>query len=80
MVAAGKTSEVALALAIGAGLMIVGGLTEIAFGVKAERRGLEGIAKPLTAVETAIRSGVARAGAAAFARTRPAQTQTLPGT
>jgi hypothetical protein len=33
--------------------MIVGGLIEIAFGVKAEREGLEAIAKPLTAVNTA---------------------------
>ncbi len=62
MVAAGKTSQVFLALAIGAGLMIVGGLVEIAFGVRAERRGLEGIAKPLTAVESTVRSGVSRAG------------------
>ena len=30
-----------LALAIGAGPMIVGGVAEIAFGVKAERRSLE---------------------------------------
>ena len=36
----------------------------------AERRRLEGIAKPLTAVEGAVRSGAARAGAAAR-RTRP---------
>jgi MFS family permease len=74
----GKTSDVFFALAIGAVLMIVGGVAELVFGVKAERMGLEGIAKPLTAVETAVRSGVARAGAAASARTRP--TQTLPGT
>jgi hypothetical protein len=30
-------------------------------GVRAERRSLEGIAKPLTAVESAVRSGVTRA-------------------
>jgi hypothetical protein len=33
--------------------MILGGLTELLFGVKAERRRLERIAKPLTAVKRA---------------------------
>jgi len=70
LVATGKTSEVFKALAIGAILMIIGGITEIAFGVKAERRRLEGIAKPLTAVETAVRRGVARVGSAAASPTR----------
>ncbi len=51
MIPTGKTSDVFLALAIGAVLMIVGGVVEIAFGVRAERRGLESIATPLTAVE-----------------------------
>ena len=50
MVATGKTSKVFEALAIGAVLMILGGITELIFGIKAERRRLEGIAKPLTAV------------------------------
>ena len=62
LIPTGKTSDVFVALAIGAGLMIVGGVAEILFGVKAERRRLEGIAKPLTAVESAVRSGVSRAG------------------
>ena len=53
LIPTGKTSDVFVALAIGSGLMIIGGLTEIVFGVKAERRGLEGIAKPLTAVDSA---------------------------
>jgi MFS family permease len=50
MVATGKASKVFEALAIGAILMILGGITELIFGVRAERRRLEGIAKPLTAV------------------------------
>jgi MFS family permease len=50
MVATGKASKVFEALAIGAILMIAGGVTELVFGVRAERRRLEGIAKPLTAV------------------------------
>ena len=33
--------------------MILGGIVELVFGVKAERRQLEGIAKPITAVEPA---------------------------
>jgi MFS family permease len=70
MVATGKASEVFKALAIGAILMIVGGLAEIAFGVKAERRRLERIAKPLTAA-VPLRQA-ARAGAAASRRTREA--------
>jgi MFS family permease len=70
----GSYGEVFRAMGLGAILMILGGLIEIAFGVKAERRRLEGIAKPLTAVESAVRSGVARAGAASAAgaaRLRP---------
>ncbi len=57
LIPTGKTSDVFVALAVGSGLMILGGLAEIAFGVKAERRRLEGIAKPLTAIDSAIRTG-----------------------
>jgi MFS family permease len=60
LIPSGKTSDVFVALAVGAGLMILGGIAEIAFGVKAERRRLEGIAKPLTAIETAVSSGKER--------------------
>ena len=74
LVPSGKTSDVFFALAIGAVLMIVGGVAEIAFGVKAERRSLEGIAKPLTAVETAVRSRAARVGATTASRTRKPRT------
>ena len=64
LVPTGNASDVFVALAIGAVLMIVGGVVELVFGVKAERRGLESIAKPLTAVESAARSGAARVGVA----------------
>jgi hypothetical protein len=50
--------------------MILGGVVEIIFGVKAERRRLEGIAKPLTAIETKVRDTAARH------RPRAARTQT----
>jgi MFS family permease len=65
MVATGKASEVFKALAIGAILMILGGVTEIVFGIAAERKGLESIARPLTEVTRAARSGASRAGASA---------------
>ncbi len=67
LIPTGKTSDVFVALAIGAILMIVGGVTELLCGVKAERRRLEGIAKPLTAVESAVRSTATRARTAAAA-------------
>lgn len=40
--------QVFLALTLGAVMMILGGLAELIFGVKAERESLESIAKPLT--------------------------------
>ena len=40
--------QVFLALSLGAVMMILGGLAELVFGVKAERQSLESIAKPLT--------------------------------
>lgn len=71
LIPTGKTSDVFVALIIGSALMIIGGLVEIVFGVKAERRQLEGIAKPLTAVQQAVRTTTTRA---AEAGTRAAQT------
>jgi MFS family permease len=65
LVPTGNTSDVFFALAIGAVLMIAGGVIEIAFGVKAEGRRLEAIAKPLTAVGGAVRTSAHRAGASA---------------
>jgi MFS family permease len=44
--------QVFLALGLGAVMMILGGLAEIAFGVKAEGQSLESIAKPLTVDDT----------------------------
>ena len=59
------------ALAIGAILMIIGGVVEIAFGVKAERKGLEAIAKPLTEVTSSAKSAVKGPAAATTRRPRP---------
>jgi MFS family permease len=51
LIPTGKTSDVFVALIVGSVLMIMGGIAELLFGVKAERRRLEHIAKPLTEVE-----------------------------
>ncbi|MEA2148055.1 MAG: hypothetical protein QOG59_3642, partial [Solirubrobacteraceae bacterium] len=71
LVATKSTGPVFEALALGAGLMIVGGVLELFFGVKAERMGLEAIAKPLTAVESAVRKTASGARAAAGTVGRP---------
>jgi MFS family permease len=47
----GNAEEVATGFFIGAVAMAIGGIAEIFFGVRAEGRSLEAIAKPLTAVE-----------------------------
>ncbi len=52
MINTGSYQQVFLALGLGAVMMILGGLAEAVFGVKAERAGLESIAKPLTAEDT----------------------------
>jgi MFS family permease len=71
LVPTGNATDVFYALALGAVLMIIGGLVEIAFGVKAERRGLEAIAKPLTEVASSEESGVQGPAAATARRPRP---------
>jgi MFS family permease len=51
LVGSGKVGDAALAFTIGALVMIMGGIVEAVLGVRAERRGLEDIARPLTAEE-----------------------------
>jgi MFS family permease len=51
LVSTGKVPDTVIAFSIGAALMIIAGLTEIIFGVRAERQSLEDIARPLTAEE-----------------------------
>ncbi len=51
LIASGNRGEVAVAFFIGAGVMAIGGIVELFFGVKAEQVPLENIAKPLTAEE-----------------------------
>ncbi|MEV6040933.1 MFS transporter [Nonomuraea sp. NPDC052116] len=52
LVETGVPGDTALAFSIGGIVMIVAGLVELLFGVKAERKGLEAIATPLTAAPT----------------------------
>ena len=49
LVSTGKVSDTVIAFVVGATLMILAGLVEVFLGVKAERKGLEEIASPLTA-------------------------------
>jgi MFS family permease len=51
LIGSGMKGLVALSFAIGAGVMILGGVAELAFGINAENQSLENIAKPLTAEE-----------------------------
>jgi MFS family permease len=53
-----SANNVFLGYLIGSGLMILGGITEIFFGVDSERRSLEDVAAPLTAISVE-RSGPA---------------------
>ncbi len=47
----GRTILIASGFFIGAAAMVLGGLAELAFGVRAEQQSLENIARPLTAAE-----------------------------
>jgi MFS family permease len=57
MVATKNATDVFWALALGAGLMIIGGIVELFLGVRAERKGLEEIAMPLTAADAEAEEG-----------------------
>jgi MFS family permease len=64
LISSGSYSQAEVALLLGAGLMIVGGLVEIVFGVRAEGQSLENIAKPLTAEDRPRKSSRPAAAAA----------------
>jgi MFS family permease len=49
----GDADQVAIGFFVGAGAMALGGVAELLFGVRAEQRSLENIARPLTALEAA---------------------------
>jgi MFS family permease len=51
LIGSGERSQVAIGFFIGAGVMALGGIVELMFGVKAEQQKLEDIAEPLTVGE-----------------------------
>ena len=55
--------QVFLALGLGAVMMIIGGVAELAFGLRAEGQSLESIARPLTATEATASVSTPAAGA-----------------
>jgi len=57
LIESGKTSHVFVGFMIGAVAMILGGVAELVFGVKAERESLESIAQPLTVAEADTNPG-----------------------
>jgi len=69
----GEQSAVAIGFFVGAVVMAVGGIAELAFGVKAEQRQLEDMAEPLTA-EGKPASGEEGAGA----KLKSAETRKVP--
>ena len=64
LVSSGKYSQAALGFIIGAVMMIIGGIVELIYGVKAEGQGLEDIARPLTAEDAPAAGGGGRPTAA----------------
>jgi MFS family permease len=65
LIESGKTSHVFIGFMIGAVAMLLGGIVELFFGVKAERQSLESIAKPLTVEDDAAAAPPAPATALA---------------
>ena len=59
LVSTGKVIDTVIAFVTGASLMILAGLAEVFLGVKAERKGLEEIASPLTAEDPSAAVGAA---------------------
>jgi MFS family permease len=73
LIASGSQDQVAIGFFIGAATMAVGGIAELLFGVKAEQKQLEDVAKPLSAQEQPKRSRLRRY------RPGPGQLSTSPG-
>jgi hypothetical protein len=78
LIATKEPGRVFIGYCIGAGLMIAGGLVQAIWGVDAERRSLESIAAPLSAVTRRLRAASTAIAAAASVPALAPQT-TLPG-
>jgi MFS family permease len=66
LIESGRVSHIVVGFLIGAAVMILGGIAELAFGVKAERQSLESIAQPLTVADAGA-TGTPRTPATASA-------------
>jgi MFS family permease len=64
LIGSGDRGEVFIGYLVGAGLMALGGITELIWGVEAARRSLEDIAHPLSAVRDKLRDANAGMGTA----------------
>ncbi|HEY3613519.1 MAG TPA: MFS transporter [Gaiellales bacterium] len=64
LIDSGQRSQLATGFFIGAGVMALGGLAEVLFGVRAEQRSLEDIAEPLTATSSGSEDGADDEGGA----------------
>jgi MFS family permease len=60
LIASGNQDQVAVGFLIGAGVMALGGIAELLFGVRAEQERLEHVAKPLTAEAAEAAAGEAK--------------------
>jgi MFS family permease len=60
LIASGNQDQVAVGFLIGAGVMALGGIAELLFGVRAEQERLEDVAKPLTAEAAEAAEGEAK--------------------
>ncbi len=64
LIESGSYEQVFIAFALGAVMMMIGGVAELLFGVPAEGEGLESIAKPLTVEDAPAAEAPRHAGAA----------------
>jgi MFS family permease len=59
LIQSGSVNDVFIGYLVGAGLMALGGIVEMVLGVDAERKSLEEIAAPLSAVAAKVRGAAA---------------------
>ncbi len=79
MIESGEESQVAIAFFIGAGVMALGGIAELLYGIKAEGQDLESIAKPLSAEDAEEEEEEQPRPARRRRRTGPGTAHSSPG-
>ena len=78
LIDSGSRGHVAIAFLIGAGAMALGGVAELAWGVKAEQESLEDVAQPLTAEGTEGDGAAGQGRAGGQSRTRERAQRATP--